>query len=136
MYSMQKNQTGLGTANNSSKSVEDIIYESGICVKGMIMNGKSESEMHQAANSNWKNGDSFDASILDGITRESIESTLVQSGNTLKRAGSQGSGSVEISKGFGKSGGCKKIHLRRLFFYCAVYKESYFKEQWNRQQKS
>lgn len=158
-----KNQKGLGAANKSVKSdkeIEEIIYESGICVRGMIMNGKSESEMHQmidvseeyrqkmfdeckrhflqengvangdttkrseifrayqlsikeddrlkgtwslqqyekqytsafaaavkAANPNWKNGDSFDASILDSITRESVESTLVKSGNTLKRTG-------------------------------------------------
>ena len=43
----------------------------------------------KAVNPNWKNGDSFDASILDGIMRESIESTLVQSGNTLVRKGVQ-----------------------------------------------
>ena len=158
-----KNQKGLGVTNKSVKSdkeIEEIIYESGICVRGMIMNGKSESEMHQmidvseeyrqkmfdeckrhflqengvangdttrrsevfreyqlsikeddrlkgtwslqqyekqytsafaaavkAANPNWKNGDPFDASILDSITRESVESTLVKSGNTLKRTG-------------------------------------------------
>ena len=158
-----KNQKGFGVANKSVKSdkeIEEIIYESGICVRGMIMNGKSESEMHQmidvseeyrqkmfdeckrhflqengvangdttkrseifrayqlsikeadrlkgtwslqqyekqytsafaaavkAANPIWKNGDSFDASILDSITRESVEGTLVQSGNTLTRKG-------------------------------------------------
>jgi hypothetical protein len=156
-------QKGIGMANESVKSdkeIEEIIYGSGLVVKGMIMNGKSESEMHQmidvseeyrqkmfdeckrhflqengvangdttkrsevfrsyqlsikeddrlkgtrslqqyeeqyrsalaaavkAANPDWKNGDPFDASILDGITRESIESTLVQSGNTLTRKG-------------------------------------------------
>ena len=37
----------------------------------------------KAANPNWKNGDSFDTSILDNVTRESVESTLVKSGNTL-----------------------------------------------------
>lgn len=158
-----KNQKGLSVTNKSVKSdkeIEEIIYESGICVRGMIMNGKSESEMHQmidvseeyrqkmfdeckrhflqengvangdttkrseifrayqlsikeddrlkgtwslqqyekqyssalaaavkAANPNWKNGDPFDASILNSITRESVESTLVQSGNTLTRKG-------------------------------------------------
>jgi hypothetical protein len=159
----KKNQKGIGMANESVKSdkeIEEIIYGSGLVVKGMIMNGKSESEMHQmidvseeyrqkmfdeckrhflqengvangdttkrsevfrayqlsikeddrlkgtwslqqyeeqyrsalaaavkAANPDWKNGEPFDASILDGITRESIESTLVQSGNTLTRKG-------------------------------------------------
>lgn len=158
-----KNQKGMGVANKSVKSdeeIEEIIYESGICARGMIMNGKSESEMHQminvseeyrqkmfdeckrhflqengvangdttkrseifrayqssikeddrlkgtwslqqyekqyssafaaavkAVNPNWKNGDPFDASILDSITRESVESTLVQSGNSLTRKG-------------------------------------------------
>ena len=158
-----KNQKGLSVTNKfvkSDKEIEEIIYESGICVRGMIMNVKSESEMHQmidvseeyrqkmfdeckrhflqengvangdttkrseifrayqlsikeddrlkgtwslqqyekqyssalaaavkAANPNWKNGDSFDASILNSITRESVESTLVQSGNTLTRKG-------------------------------------------------
>ena len=45
----------------------------------------------RAANPNWKNGDSFDASILDSVTRESIESQLTKSGNTLVRKSSSGS---------------------------------------------
>ena len=163
-----KKQKGLGMANRSVKSdkeIEEIIYESGICVRGMIMNGKSESEMHQmidvseeyrqkmfdeckrhflqengvangdttkrsevfrayqlsvkeddrlkgtwslqqyekqytsalaaavrVANPNWKNGDPFDASILDSVTRESVEANLMKSGNTLvKRLSVSGS---------------------------------------------
>ena len=163
-----KNQKGIGMTNKSVKSdkeIEEIIYESGICVRGMIMNGKSESEMHQmidvseeyrqkmfdeckrhflqengvangdttrrsevfrayqlsvkeddrlkgtwslqqyekqytaalaaavrAANPNWKNGDPFDASILDSVTRESVEANLMKSGNTLvKRSSVSGS---------------------------------------------
>jgi hypothetical protein len=155
-----KNQKSIGTTNKSSKSLEEQLYESGVCVRGMIIDGKSESEWHKmidvseeyrqkmfdeckrhflqengiangnttrrsevfreyqlsikeddrlkgtwsleqyekkyraalaeavrAVNPNWTYGDSFDASILDGITRESIESTLVQSGNTLTRKG-------------------------------------------------
>ena len=45
-----KNQKGIGMTNKSVKSdkeIEEIIYESGICARGMIRNGKSESEMHQ-----------------------------------------------------------------------------------------
>lgn len=167
-----KNQKGIGLANKSVKSdkeIEEIIYESGICVRGMIMNGKSESEMHQminvseeyrqkmfdeckrhflqengvangdttkrsevfrayqlsikendrlkgtwslqqyekqyssalaaavkAANPNWKNGDPFDASILDNVTRESVESTLVKSGNTLVRRSSVSGSSLDV----------------------------------------
>ena len=156
-----KNQKGMVNRSvKSDKEIEEIIYESGMCVRGMIMNGKSEAEMHQmigvseeyrqkmfdeckrhflqengvangnttkrsevfrayqlsikeddrlkgtwslqqyekqyssalaaavkAANPNWKNGDPFDASILDNVTRESVESTLVKSGNTLSRKG-------------------------------------------------
>lgn len=168
-----KNQKGIGLANKSVKSdkeIEEIIYESGICVRGMIMNGKSESEMHQminvseeyrqkmfdeckrhflqengvangdttkrsevfrayqlsikendrlkgtwslqqyekqyssalaaavkAANPNWKNGDPFDASILDSVTRESVESTLVKSGNTLVKRSSVSGSSLDVS---------------------------------------
>ena len=50
--------------------------------------GKYRSAMYaavKAANPNWKPGQSFDASILDQVTRESVESTLTQSGNTLVR---------------------------------------------------
>lgn len=39
----------------------------------------------KSANPNWKPGQSFNASVLDGVTRESIESTLVKSGNSLVR---------------------------------------------------
>ena len=154
-----RNQKGVDMASKSVKSdkeIEEIIYESGICVRGMIMNGKSESEMHQMidvseeyrqkmfdeckrhflqengvangdttkrsevfrayqlsikeddrlkgtwslqqyekqytaalasavreANPNWKNGAPFDESILDSVTRESVEGTLMKSGSTL-----------------------------------------------------
>lgn len=37
----------------------------------------------KAANPNWKIGQSFDASILDSVTRESVEANLVKSGNTF-----------------------------------------------------
>lgn len=165
-----KNQKGM--VNKSvklDKEIEEIIYESGMCVKGMIMNGKSESEMHQmigvseeyrqkmfdeckrhflqengvangdttkrsevfrayqlsikegdrlkgtwslqqyekqysaalaaavrAVNPNWKNGDPFDASILDNVTRESVESTLMTSGNTLVRRSSVSGSSLDM----------------------------------------
>ena len=46
----------------------------------------------RAADPNWTYGDSFDASILDSVTRESVESQLTQSGNTLvKRSSVSGS---------------------------------------------
>ncbi len=37
----------------------------------------------KAANPNWKPGQPFDPRILDSVTRESVESNLVQSGNQL-----------------------------------------------------
>lgn len=110
----------------SDKEIEEIIYESGICVRGMIMNGKSESQMHQmidvseeyrqkmfdeckrhflqengVANGdttkpNWKNADPFDASILDSVTRKSVESTLMKSGNTLVKRSSVSGSSVDM----------------------------------------
>ena len=39
----------------------------------------------KAANPNWKPGQPFDSSILDGVTRESVENNLVQSGNQFVR---------------------------------------------------
>ncbi len=165
-----KNQKGMVNKSvKSDKEIEEIIYESGMCVKGMIMNGKSEAEMHQmigvseeyrqkmfdeckrhflqengvangdttkrsevfrayqlsikegdrlkgtwslqqyekqysaalaaavrAVNPNWKNGDPFDASILDNVTRESVESTLMTSGNTLVRRSSVSGSSLDM----------------------------------------
>ena len=165
-----KNQKGMVNRSvKSDKEIEEIIYESGMCVRGMIMNGKSEAEMHQmigvseeyrqkmfdeckrhflqengvangnttkrsevfrayqlsikeddrlkgtwslqqyekqyssalaaavkAANPNWKNGDPFDASILDNVTRESVESTLVKSGNTFVRRSSVSGSSLDV----------------------------------------
>ena len=39
----------------------------------------------KSANPNWKPGQAFDTGILDNVTRESIEATLVQNGNRLVR---------------------------------------------------
>lgn len=39
----------------------------------------------KAANPNWKLGQKFDTSILDNVTRESVEATLVKNGNRLVR---------------------------------------------------
>ena len=39
----------------------------------------------KAANPNWKPGQKFDTSILDNVTKESVESTLVKNGNRLVR---------------------------------------------------
>ena len=164
-----KNQKSTGKTNKSQKSLEEELYEKGICVEGMIINGKSESEWHQmidvseeyrqkmfdeckrhflqedgvangnttrrsevfrayqlsikeddrlkgmwslqqyerqytaalaaavrAVNPNWKNGDPFDASILDSVTRESVESQLTKSGNTLVKRSSVSGSSLDI----------------------------------------
>ena len=39
----------------------------------------------KSANPNWKPGQKFDTSILDNVTRESVESTLVKNDNRLVR---------------------------------------------------
>lgn len=39
----------------------------------------------KSANPNLKPGQAFDTGILDNVTRESIEATLVQNGNRLVR---------------------------------------------------
>ena len=39
----------------------------------------------KAANPNWKPGQKFDTSILDNVTRELVEATLVKNGNRLVR---------------------------------------------------
>ncbi|MCM1253832.1 MAG: DUF3879 family protein [Clostridium sp.] len=154
----------------SDKEIEEMLYESGVCVRGMIINGKSESEWHKmidvseeyrqkmfdmvkeefirekgvsngdttrrsdvfrayqlsikeddrlkgtwsleqyekqyhaalatavrAANPNWTYGDSFDSSIFNSITRESVESTLMVSGDTLVKRLSVSGSSLDIS---------------------------------------
>ena len=56
--------------------------------------GKYRSAMYaavKAANPNWQPGQPFDSSILDSVTRESVESTLMKSGNTLVKKTSSGS---------------------------------------------
>ena len=56
--------------------------------------GKYRSAMYaavKAANPNWQPGQPFDPSILDSVTRESVESQLVKSGNTFVKKPSSGS---------------------------------------------
>ena len=164
-----KNPKNMGITNKSSKSLEEELYESGICVRGMIIDGKSESEWHKmidvseeyrqkmfdeckrhflqengiangnttrrsevfreyqlsikeddrlkgtwsleqyekkyraalaeavrAVNPNWTYGDSFDKSILDSVTRESVESQLTVSGNTLVKKPSVPGSSIDL----------------------------------------
>ena len=45
----------------------------------------------KAANPKWEPGQPFDPGILDSVTRESVESTLMKSGNTLVKKTSSGS---------------------------------------------
>ena len=53
-----------------------------------VREGQYRAAMYAAvksANPNWKPGQKFDTSILDNVTRESVESTLVKNGNRLVR---------------------------------------------------
>lgn len=45
----------------------------------------------KAANPKWEPGQPFDPGILDSVTRESVESTLVKSGNTFVKKPFSGS---------------------------------------------
>lgn len=45
----------------------------------------------KAANPKWEPGQPFDPGILDSVTREAVESTLMKSGNTLVKKASSGS---------------------------------------------
>ncbi len=56
--------------------------------------GKYRSAMYaavKAANPKWEPGQPFDPGILDSVTRESVESQLVKSGNTFVKKPSSGS---------------------------------------------
>ena len=56
--------------------------------------GKYRSAMYaavKAANPKWEPGQPFDPSILDSVTRESVESQLVKNGNTFVKKPSSGS---------------------------------------------
>ena len=68
------------------------------CAKGtwtlQQYEGKYRSAMYaavKAANPNWQPGQPFDPGILDSVTRESVESQLVKSGNTFVKKPSLGS---------------------------------------------
>ena len=56
--------------------------------------GKYRSAMYaavKAANPKWEPGQPFNPGILDSVTRESVESTLMKSGNMLVKKTSPGS---------------------------------------------
>lgn len=50
----------------------------------------------KAANPKWEPGQPFDLSILDSVTRESVESTLVKSGNTFVKRSSVSGSSLDV----------------------------------------
>lgn len=50
----------------------------------------------KAANPKWEPGQPFDPSILDSVTRETVESTLVKSGNTLVKRSSISGSSLDV----------------------------------------
>ena len=80
-----KNQKGIGMTNKSVKSdkeIEEIIYESGICARGMIMNGKSESEMHQMIGVS----EEYRQKMFDECKRHFLQENGVANGDTTKRS--------------------------------------------------
>lgn len=65
-----------------------LTFGASINVNSKQYEGKYRSAMYaavKAANPNWQPGQPFDSSILDSVTRELVESNLVQSGNQFVR---------------------------------------------------
>ena len=61
--------------------------------------GKYRSAMYavvKAANPDWKPGQSFDPGILDSVTRESVESQLVKSGNRFVKKSSGSALDIQV----------------------------------------
>lgn len=90
----------MGVANGNTTKRSEVFKEYQLSIKkedrlkGTWTLGEYERQYEiafvaaiRAVNPNWKQGDYFDRHILDSITRESVESTLVQSGNTFVRKG-------------------------------------------------
>ena len=79
-----KNQKGIGAVKSvkSDKEIEEIIYESGICVRGMIMNGKSEAEMRQMIGVS----EECRQKMFDECKRHFLQENGVANGDTTKRS--------------------------------------------------
>lgn len=102
MFDMVKREfiqeNGIGNGDTTKRSEVFKEYQLSVDKKDRLAGtwtlqqyeGQYNSAMYaavKAANPSWRPGQAFDASILDNITRESVESTLVQSGNTFVRKG-------------------------------------------------
>ena len=87
-----------GISNGDTTKRSDIFKEYQLSVKkdkrlsGTWTLGQYEAQYRVAmyaavksANPNWEPGQRFDAKILDNVTRESVEATLVQKGNKIVR---------------------------------------------------
>lgn len=100
MFDMVKKEfiqeKGISNGDNTKRS--DVFREYQLSVKkenrlaGTWTLGQYERQYYsamyaavKAANPSWKPGQTFDTSVLNNITRESVDNTLVQSGNRLVR---------------------------------------------------
>ena len=82
---MKNEETGRISYYTSKK---EVVYTSLMMCENAPPEGQYRAAMYAAvksANPNWKPGQKFDTSILDNVTRESVESTLVKNGNRLVR---------------------------------------------------
>ena len=78
-----RNQKGMANKSvKSDKEIEEIIYESGICVRGMIMNGKSEAEMRQMIGVS----EECRQKMFDECKRRFLQENGVANGDTTKRS--------------------------------------------------
>lgn len=89
-------RTSLYTEYQKSIKIDDRL-------KGTWTLGQYEKAYNKAlydavkvANPDWQLGQPFDASILDSVTRESVENTLVKSGNTFVKRSSVSGSSLDV----------------------------------------
>lgn len=77
------NRSDVYTAYQKSVKIEDRLKGSWTLQQYENAYRKACYNAVKAANPDWQIGQSFDASILDSVTRESVEANLVKSGNTF-----------------------------------------------------
>lgn len=84
-------RTSLYTAYQKSIKIDDRLKGTWTLGQYEKAYNKAFYDAVKAANRNWQQGQPFDSRILDSVTRESVESQLVKSGNTFVKKSSSGS---------------------------------------------
>ena len=84
-------RTSLYTAYQKSIKIDDRLKGTWTLGQYEKAYNKAFYDAVKAANPNWQQGQPFDSRILDSVTRDSVESQLVKSGNTFVKKSSSGS---------------------------------------------